>query len=330
MTNGKSIKKVAVFTSGGDAPGMNACVRAVVRTALYHGLQVTGIMRGYEGMIEGDFQNLTSQSVSNIIHRGGTILKTARSQRFRTEEGMQQAYRALRAERIDGVVAIGGDGTFKGATEFSSKYAIPFIGIPGTIDNDLFGTDFTIGYDTALNTVIEAIDKIRDTAQSHERLFFIEVMGRDAGFIALNAGIAAGAEAILIPETVTDIRKLAEDLEGGWLRKKTSSIVIVAEGDDIGGAIEISNKVKELLPDKYDIRVTILGHIQRGGNPTCSDRVLASRLGYAAVEALTQGKSNVMAGIVHDKIHFTPFEKAVKHHVSIDSELLNLADILSY
>ena len=330
MTNGKSIKKVAVFTSGGDAPGMNACVRAVVRTALYHGLQVTGIMRGYEGMIEGDFQNLTSQSVSNIIHRGGTILKTARSQRFRTEEGMQQAYRALRAERIDGVVAIGGDGTFKGATEFSNKYEIPFIGIPGTIDNDLFGTDFTIGYDTALNTVIEAIDKIRDTAQSHERLFFIEVMGRDAGFIALNAGIAAGAEAVLIPETVTDIRKLAEDLEGGWLRKKTSSIVIVAEGDDIGGAIEISNKVKELLPDKYDFRVTILGHIQRGGNPTCSDRVLASRLGHAAVEALIHGKSNMMVGTVHDKIHFTPFEKAVKHHVSVDSELLNLADVLSY
>ena len=328
MTNGKSIKKIAVFTSGGDAPGMNACVRAVVRTALYHGLQVTGIMRGYEGMIEGDFQNLTSQSVSNIIHRGGTILKTARSQRFRTEEGMQQAYRALRAERIDGVVAIGGDGTFKGATEFSSKYEIPFIGIPGTIDNDLFGTDFTIGYDTALNTVIEAIDKIRDTAQSHERLFFIEVMGRDAGFIALNAGIAAGSEAVLIPETVTDIRKLAEDLEGGWLRKKTSSIVIVAEGDDIGGAIEISNKVKELLPDKYDIRVTILGHIQRGGNPTCSDRVLASRLGHAAVEALLKGKHNCMAGIVNDKIVYTDFDQAVQHQKYPDEDLIKLADIL--
>ena len=330
MTNGKSIKKVAVFTSGGDAPGMNACVRAVVRTALYHGLQVTGIMRGYEGMIEGDFQNLTSQSVSNIIHRGGTILKTARSQRFRTEEGMQQAYRALRAERIDGVVAIGGDGTFKGATEFSSKYEIPFIGIPGTIDNDLFGTDFTIGYDTALNTVIEAIDKIRDTAQSHERLFFIEVMGRDAGFIALNAGIAAGAEAILIPETVTDIRKLAEDLEGGWLRKKTSSIVIVAEGEEEGGALKIAEKIKAILPKHFDIKVTILGHIQRGGNPTCLDRVLASRLGCAAVEALLKGKHTEMAGLIHDKVVFTPFAKAVKHHVEPDNELVHLADLLGH
>lgn len=326
----KTIKKIAVFTSGGDAPGMNACVRAVVRTALYHGVQAVGIMRGYEGMIDGEFLNLNSSSVSNIIHRGGTILKTARSQRFLTDEGMHKAYRALKAERIDGVVAIGGDGTFKGATEFSSKYEIPFVGIPGTIDNDLFGTDFTLGYDTALNTVIEAIDKIRDTAQSHERLFFIEVMGRDAGFIALNAGIAAGSEAILIPETVTDLSKLAEDLEGGWLRKKTSSIVIVAEGDDFGGAIHIANHIKELLPNKYDIRVTILGHIQRGGNPTCADRVLASRLGNAAVEALLAGKNRVMVGLLHDKLHYTPFEKATKHHVEPDSELLRLAEILAY
>ena len=326
----KTIKRIGVFTSGGDSPGMNACIRAVVRTALYHGLHVTGIMRGYEGMIDGDFKEMNRDSVSNILHRGGTILKTARSERFRTEEGMKIAYRALKAERIDAVVAIGGDGTFRGATEFSSKYDIPFIGVPGTIDNDLFGTDYTIGYDTALNTVIEAVDKIRDTAQSHDRIFFIEVMGRDAGFIALNAGIAVGSEAILIPETPTDLQSVAEHLEDDWVRKKTSSIVIVAEGEEEGGALKIADKIKTILPKHFDIKVTILGHIQRGGNPTCLDRVLASRLGCAAVEALLSGKHTKMVGLIHDKVVFTPFDQAVKHHVEPDNELVHLASLLGH
>lgn len=326
----KELKKIALFTSGGDAPGMNACIRGVVRCAVYNGLQVIGIRRGYQGMIEGDFANMTANSVSNIIHRGGTILKSARSEAFKTEEGMEQAYFNLKAARIDAVIAIGGDGTFRGAMEFTSKYQIPFIGLPGTIDNDMYGTDYTIGFDTALNTVVDSIDKIRDTAHSHDRLFFIEVMGRDAGFIALYSGIAGGAESILIPESKTDIDKLVEILEYGWRRKKSSSIVVVAEGDEAGGAFEIAEKVKSRLSATYDIRVTVLGHIQRGGTPTCTDRVRASRLGVAAVESLLQGNVNVMVGLVNNKISFTEFEQATKHNVSANLDLVRIAEILSY
>ncbi len=326
----QNIKKVAVFTSGGDAPGMNACIRAVVRTCSYHGVQIKGIMRGYAGIIDGDFKNMTPRSVSNIIQRGGTILKSARSEEFKTKEGMEQAYFNLKAERIEGVIAIGGDGTFRGAYEFSQKYDIPFIGVPGTIDNDMFGTDFTIGYDTALNTVVECIDKIRDTAHAHDRLFFIEVMGRDAGFIALYSGIASGAEAILIPETETNIDNLVESLDYGWRRKKTSSIVLVAEGEEVGGAIEIAKMVKERMNGRYDIRVTILGHIQRGGAPTCNDRVLASRLGVRATEALLAGERNIMAGMINNKIVFTDFVKATKHNTEINRDLLRISEILSY
>lgn len=328
MTN--TIRRVAILTSGGDAPGMNACIRAVTRSGLYHGLQIIGIMRGYEGLIDGEFTELSARSVSNIIHRGGTMLKSARSMRFKTEEGMKSAYRNLKAERIDGLIAIGGDGTFKGALEFYNRFKFPVIGIPGTIDNDLYGTDFTIGYDTAINTVVDAIDKIRDTASSHDRLFFIEVMGRDAGFIALRAGIAGGAEAILVPEFTTDMDKLIENLEDGWRRKKSSSIVIVAEGDEAGGAFEIANKVNSQLADKYDIRVTILGHIQRGGNPTCMDRVLASRLGVSAVEALLNNQSAIMVGQVNKRIVFTPLEHAIKHQVEMNAEMMHIAEILSY
>ncbi len=326
----KKLKKIALLTSGGDAPGMNACIRAVVRTGLYHGLQMIGIYRGYQGMIEGDFEEMSSRSVSNIIHRGGTILKSARSKEFRTEEGMKRAWQYLKAERIDGLITIGGDGTFRGANEFSKKYEIPVIGIPGTIDNDMFGTDYTIGYDTAINTVIESVDKIRDTAHSHDRLFFIEVMGRDAGLIAIRTGIAVGAEAILVPESKTDIETLIEDLELGWMRKKSSSIVIVAEGEEAGGAFEIAKMVGERMKDRYDIRVTVLGHIQRGGQPTCMDRVRASRLGVAAVEALRAGKSNVMIGIQNGQIAHVPLEQSVKHHSTFDSNLLRIAKLLSY
>ncbi len=326
----RTIKRIGLLTSGGDAPGMNACIRAVVRTALYNGLLVSGIYRGYQGMIEGDISDMNSRSVSNIIQRGGTILKSARSKEFMTEEGMKSAYHNLKAERIDGLIVIGGDGTFRGADEFSNKYDIPVIGIPGTIDNDMYGTDLTIGYDTAINTVVECVDKIRDTATSHNRLFFIEVMGRDAGFIALHSGIAVGAEAILIPESETDNAKLIEELELGWRRKKTSSIVIVAEGDQAGGAFDIANKVETKLKDRYDIRVTVLGHIQRGGCPTCKDRVLASRLGVAAVEALQGGDSNIMIGLKHNKINKVPLEQCVKHNNTINQDLMRIANILSY
>lgn len=307
---------------------MNACIRAVVRSGIYHGMEVTGIMKGYEGMIEGDFVEMKSNSVSNIIQRGGTILKTARSERFKTQEGMQSAAGKLKNAGIEGVIAIGGDGTFRGANDFSDVYDIPFIGIPGTIDNDLYGTDLTIGYDTAINTVMQAVDKIRDTADSHDRLFFIEVMGRDAGLIALRSGIGVGAEAILIPETETHIDKLIDTLEKGWSRKKSSSIIIVAEGDDVGGAFAVANKVKEKF-NYYDTRVTVLGHIQRGGSPTCMDRVLASRLGVAAVEALMAGKSNVVAGVIKNEISYTPFRKAVKYNKHVNENLLRIAEILS-
>ena len=322
------MKKIAVFTSGGDSPGMNACIRSVVRSAKYYNMETVGIVRGYDGMINGDFKNFEAGDVSNIIQKGGTILKTARSKGFMTYEGRKQAFENLKKEGIEGVVAIGGDGTFKGACVFAEEFDMPFVGIPGTIDNDLVGTDNTLGYDTALNTVIWAVDKLRDTADSHDRLFIVEVMGKDAGFIALRSGISVGAEAILVPETTTYIDKLLDILEKGWKRKKSSSIIIVAEGDDSGGAYEIAKQVKEKFP-VYDTRVTILGHIQRGGSPSAVDRVLGSRMGLAAVEALRDGKRNEMVGIVNNKIHFTPFEKAIKHHDTLNAELLKLAEILS-
>ena len=322
------MKKIAVFTSGGDAPGMNACIRAVVRTAVYNQLEVLGIVRGYKGMINGDFIPLHSSSVSNIIQRGGTILKSARSERFITKEGRVLAAENLRKAGVEGIVAIGGDGTFTGAKVFFEEHGIPVIGVPGTIDNDLYGTDYTIGYDSAVNTVVEAVDKIRDTADAHDRLFFVEVMGKDAGFIALRSGISVGAEAILVPETETYVDRLIEKLQKGWERKKSSSIIIVAEGDDAGGAYKVAEKVKEKFKH-YETKVTVLGHIQRGGSPTAADRVLASQLGYASVYALMQGRVNEMVGVVNRKLTFTPFEKAIKHHHQINRELLNLAEILS-
>jgi len=307
---------------------MNACIRAVVRTAMARSIEVVGVMRGFEGLISGEFTPMNSGSVSNIIQRGGTILHTARSEHFKTSEGMQQALESTRSAGIEGVITIGGDGTFKGAEEFGSLSGLPIIGVPGTIDNDLYGTDFTIGYDTAINTVVQAIDKIRDTAESHNRLFFVEVMGRDAGFIALRSGISVGADAILIPETETHIEDLISLLERGWKRKKSSSIIIVAEGDDAGGAFEVARKVKEKF-DHYDTRVSVLGHLQRGGSPTAMDRVLASSLGLAAVDALIEGRKGEMVGIVDKKIVYTPFSKAIKHNRVINPRLLRLAEVLS-
>ncbi len=322
------MKKIAVFTSGGDSPGMNAAIRAVVRTACAQGIEVQGILRGYHGMIQADFIPLDASSVSHIIQRGGTILKSARCQEFRSVEGRAKAAKALHEAAIEGVIAIGGDGTFTGAQVFSSEHNIPFLGLPGTIDNDLYGTDNTIGYDTALNTVVEAVDKIRDTADAHERIFFVEVMGRDAGFIALRAGISVGAEAVLIPETQTYIDELIAKLQAGWERQKGSSIIIVAEGDDAGGAYEVAKKVKAKFTH-YETKVTVLGHIQRGGNPTAADRVLASQLGHEAVLALLAGRKNEMLGLVNREVVFTPFEQAIKHNQEISANLLNLAETLS-
>lgn len=323
------MKKIAVLTSGGDAPGMNACIRAVVRTALHYDLEILGIRRGYAGMIEGEYIPMDSRSVSNIIQKGGTILQSARSMSFKTPEGRRQAFENLSKAGVEGVVAIGGDGTFTGADIFCSEYPeISFVGVPGTIDNDLYGTDFTIGYDTAINTAMEAIDKVKDTADAHNRLFFIEVMGRDAGFIAMYSGIATGAEAILIPESKTDINKLVDSLHNNFKKKKTSSIVIVAEGDEEGGAIEIAKKVNERF-DKYDTRVTVLGHVQRGGSPTCMERVRASRLGMEAVKALLNGQTRVMVGLIHKDIAYTPFQKAIKHNRRIEPVLAHLAEVLS-
>lgn len=322
------MKRIGVFTSGGDSPGMNAAVRAVVRTCFYNNVQVFGIYEGYKGLIEGNIKELQSSDVSNIIQRGGTILKSARCKEFHLTEGRQKAFENIQRFELDGIVAIGGDGTFTGASIFNKEHNIPFIGIPGTIDNDLYGTDNCIGYDTALNTVIEAVDKIRDTASSHNRLFLVEVMGRDAGFIALRSGIGVGAEAILIPETQTYINELVDKLESGKKKHKQSMIVIVAEGDDAGNAHEIAEKLKGKCP-AYDTRVTVLGHIQRGGSPSAADRVLASHLGYAAVNALLAGKTNVMVGIVNKEVAYTPFEKAIKHHREINKNLLELAEVLS-
>jgi 6-phosphofructokinase 1 len=321
------MKKIAVFTSGGDSPGMNACIRAVVRTAVYHKMEVIGIMHGYDGVMKNEFIPMDAKSVANIIQRGGTILKTARSNEFMTLQGRQKAMENLTKAGIEGIVAIGGDGTFRGALEFSKICSIPVIGCPGTIDNDLIGTDFTIGYDTAINTVVEAVDKIRDTAESHDRLFFVEVMGRDAGLIALRAGIGVGAESILLPETKTDVEDLIKRLEGGR-KNKNSKIIIVAEGDEAGGAFIIAEQVKKRLPD-YETRVTVLGHIQRGGNPSAMDRVNSSRMGFAAVEALLQGKKGVMIGIVNNTIEYTPFENAVKHIQELNPDLMRMVNILS-
>lgn len=323
------IKRIGVFTSGGDAPGMNAAIRAVTRTAIFNGLKVTGIRRGYQGMVDGDFVELETKSVANIIQRGGTILKTARSMEFMTKEGMEKAYNNLRSAGIDAVVAIGGDGTFRGANEFTTLYPdVKIVGIAGTIDNDLAGTDNCIGYDTALNTVVDAVDKIRDTADSHERLFFIEVMGRDAGFIALRSGIAVGAEDILIPETPSSIDELIDKLEKGRRRNKTSGIIMIAEGDESGGAFAVADQVKKRLP-QYDVRVTILGHIQRGGSPSCMDRVYASQYGYHAVLALLAGKSGIMIGIVRRDVVETPFGQAVKHTNKVRHDLKEMIRTLS-
>lgn len=322
------MKRIGVLTSGGDAPGMNACIRAVVRTAIFHGLEVIGVRRGYEGLIDGDFLPMDSHSVSNIIQRGGTILKTSRSSRFLNDEGLNQASTMAQSAGIEGFVMIGGDGTFRGANDFSKLSGIPCTGVPGTIDNDLYGTDYTIGYDTALNTVVNAVDKIRDTAASHSRLFFVEVMGRDAGFIALNGGVGSGAEEILIPEKDTNITQLIKRLDEGWKRHKSSVIIIVAEGDKEGGAFEVARKVKERF-DHYDTRVTIIGHMQRGGSPTCFDRVLACRLGAAATEALIKREKNMAAGLVHNQIVFTPLEQARKHKLDINEDLIRIGRMLS-
>lgn len=322
------IKKIAVFTSGGDAPGMNAAIRGVTRTAIYNKLKVIGIRHGYEGMIHGHFKELKAHSVSDIIQRGGTILKTARSKEFRTVAGRKQAYENLKAAGIDAVVAIGGDGTLAGAREFSEEYDVPFVGIPGTIDNDIYGTDYTIGYDTALNTVVEAVDKIRDTASSHNRLFFIEVMGRDAGFIALRTGIACGAEAILIPEVKGQVQNLRDFLEKGFKRKKSSNIIIVAEGEESGGAFKIASTVKKDFAE-YDVRVSVLGHIQRGGTPSAYDRVTASLFGHAAVMALLDDQQSVMIGMEGGEIAHCTFNKAIKMHKHVAPEKLNIAEILS-
>ena len=325
----KETKRIAVLTSGGDAPGMNAAIRAVVRSCTYHDLDCVGVYRGYEGLIEGDFQDLNARSVKNIINRGGTFLKSARSKTFRTKEGRKRAHEQLLKANIDALVVIGGDGTFGGAIVFNEEFDFPIVGIPGTIDNDISATDYTIGYDTALNTVVEAIDKIRDTANSHNRLFLVEVMGRDAGYIALNAGIGAGAEEILIPEEDMGKERLMESLKRSKKSGKSSSIVVVSEGDQIGKNIfGLAEYIQENLTE-YEVKVTVLGHIQRGGAPSCFDRVLASRLGVGAVDALLSGKRDVMIGLVHNKVVLVPFTESLKGANKIDLELLRVADIIS-
>lgn len=323
----KKINNIAVLTSGGDSPGMNAAIRAVVRTALYLKLDVFGINRGYNGMLNGDIFQMNAKSVANIIQRGGTILKTARSDEFKTPNGRKKAYEQLKRFGIDGLIAIGGDGTFTGANKLIEEFNIPIIGLPGTIDNDLAGTDFTIGYDTAINTVVEAVDKIRDTAESHDRVFIVEVMGRDSGLIALRSGIGTGAEAILIPETKVDFSALLTRLDK-TRKNKSSRIIIVAEGDEAGGAFEVADRVKNRFPN-YDVRVSVLGHIQRGGRPTCMDRVLASRLGVAAVEGIVSGRSGEMVGLIGGEIVFSPFSKAIKHIREVNPNLLKIVEILS-
>lgn len=324
-----NVKKIGVLTSGGDSPGMNAAIRAVVRTCAFHNIECTGIYRGYQGMIEGDFKEMGPRAVNNIINKGGTILKSARSKEFMTAEGRQKAHVNLVKQGIDALVVIGGNGSFTGGLLFNQEFGFPVIGIPGTIDNDIYGTSFTLGYDTALNTVVEVIDKIRDTASSHNRLFFIEVMGRDAGHIALNAGIGAGAEEILIPEEDMGLDRLLDSLRKSKASGKSSSIVVIAEGDKIGkNAFELKDYVEENMPE-YDVRVSILGHMQRGGSPSCFDRVLASRLGVKAVETLLEGKSNYMVGLIRDEVVLTPLEQAVKGKTQVDKELIRVSDIVS-
>ena len=324
----KKVSRIGVLTSGGDAPGMNAAIRAVVRTGIFYGLEVYGIMRGYQGLIEDDIFQMESRSVANIIQRGGTILKTARCKIFHKPEGRQQAFEILQKRGIDGLVIIGGDGSFRGAVEFSKEYDIPCIGLAGTIDKDIYGTDFTIGFDTAVNTAVEAIDKIRDTADAHNRLFIIEVMGRDAGYIALHSGIATGAENILIPEQKTDVEALIDSLQEKERRKKLVNLIVVAEGDGFGGADEVAKLVKARIPH-METRVAILGHIQRGGSPTCLDRLIASRMGYHAVECLMQGKHNVFVVIMNNKMNYVPLENVGKRNGTINEEWMKIVKILA-
>lgn len=323
-----AVKKIAVLTSGGDSPGMNAALRAVVRTANYYHIECYGVREGYNGLIHDDFLKMGPRSVKNIINQGGTILKSARSLEFKTQEGRQKAYDNCVKHGIDALVCIGGDGTFTGAKIFNEEFGIRVIGVPGTIDNDIFGTDNTIGYDTALNTAMEAIDKIRDTATSHNRVFFVEVMGRDAGFIALNSGLATGALDILIPEKKDSMSDLFANFRKAEKTGKASSIVVVAEGEKLGNIYDLAKETKEEFPD-YDIRVTILGHIQRGGSPSCADRVLASRLGYGAVVGLMEGRTNVMAGMRSNDLVYTPIEEAIKKHNEINKDLLLISEILA-
>lgn len=322
------IKTIGILTSGGDAPGMNAAIRAITRAAIFNGFRVKAIYRGYKGLITGEICEFKTQNVSNIIQHGGTILKTARCEEFRTIEGRKQAYETLVREEIDALIVVGGDGTLTGARIFANEFNYPIVGVPGTIDNDIYGTDATIGYDTALNTIIDAVDKIRDTASSHERLFFIEVMGRDAGFLALNGAIASGAEAAIIPEIATEVDQLEDLIKNGFRKSKNSSIVLVAESEITGGAMHYADRVKKEYPE-YDVRVVILGHIQRGGSPSSYDRILASRLGYASVVALLEGQRNVMVGIDDDKIVYVPFTQAIKNDKPIDKELLKVLKTLS-
>ncbi len=321
-------RRIGVLTSGGDAPGMNAAIRAVVRTGIFHGLEVWGIRRGYQGLIDGDLFAMKSTDVANILNTGGTVLKTARSKAFEMVEGRRQAYENLQKNGIEALVLIGGDGTFRGATQFFSEYDIPAVGLPGTIDKDLSGTDFTIGFDTATNTAVEAIDRLRDTAQAHDRVFVVEVMGRDAGYLALYSGLACGAEDILIPETPTDIKDVLCRIYNDERRHKSVHILVVAEGDDAGGAMEISAQISAHFPD-LDVRASVLGHIQRGGRPTCADRILASRLGHAAVEALLAGKKQVMAGVVNGEIVYTPFENVGKLGGGPSADLLQMIQVLA-
>lgn len=322
------IKCIGLLTSGGDAPGMNAAIRSVTRAAIFNGIRVKAIYRGYKGLITGEIVEFQTQNVSNIIQQGGTILKSARCQEFRTREGRQQAYENMKNEGIDALVVIGGDGTFTGARIFAQEFNVPIIGLPGTIDNDLYGTDSTIGYDTAMNTIVQAVDKIRDTATSHERLFFIEVMGRDAGFLALNSALASGAEAAIIPERETKVDQLEELINNGFRKSKNSSIVIVAESEVTGGANGLAERMHNEHPE-YDVRVTILGHIQRGGSPTAYDRILASRMGVAAIDALLDEQRSIMIGIVNNEIVHVPFTKAIKDDKPVNENLLGVLQILS-
>lgn len=323
-----NIKCIGVLTSGGDAPGMNAAIRAVTRTALYNNMEVKGIMRGYRGLIFDEIIPFKSDSVSNIVQQGGTILKTARCEEFMTVDGRSVAAESLKREGIDALVVIGGDGSLTGARILAQEHNFPIVGLPGTIDNDLFGTDLTIGYDTALNTIMQAVDKIRDTASSHERLFIIEVMGRECGYLALNGAIACGAEAAIIPEMANDHDQLAELVKNGMRKSKNSSLILITEGEKTGGAMKLADRIKVEYP-KYDVRVSILGHVQRGGSPTANDRILASRMGAAAIEALLDDQRNVMIGIQDDEIAYVPFSRAVKKHKPIHVDLLNTLKILS-